>query len=257
MVCGYFHCSSTGYYKRRFRFFYKHRLPIRTRNTRIPEQQEKSFKPGHTLTGFLFNSVRGTDTICAGQVPNMLTASQPKGGDGTYVYTWEQSTDSVSWTVATGTNTLRTLQPPALTQTTLYRRVVTSNFIFDTSRVIQVYVYPAINSNSITGTDTICFNKQAKNITGTLPTGGNGTYQYLWQYSTDQAAWNSDGTTNPHDPGILQQSRYYRRIVTSAIYCSHTSNTVRITVLPSITNNAFATLDTVICENQRRVSWTP
>jgi gliding motility-associated-like protein len=202
------------------------------------------------LTGFLFNSVRGTDTICAGQVPNTLTASQPKGGDGTYVYTWEQSTDSVSWTGAAGAKTLRTLQPPALTQTTWYRRVVTSNFIFDTSRVIQVYVYTAINGNSITGTDTICFNKHAKSISGTLPTGGNGTFQYLWQYSTDQAAWNSDGTTNPHDPGILQQSRYYRRIVTSAVYCSHTSNTVRITVLPSITNNAFATPDTVICESQ-------
>jgi gliding motility-associated-like protein len=202
------------------------------------------------LTGFLFNSVRGTDTICAGQIPNQLTASQPKGGDGTYAYVWEQSTDNINWANATGTQSLRTLQPPALTQTTWYRRVVSSDLVFDTSRVIQVYVYPAIGNNIIAGTDTICYNSQAKGLSGTTPTGGNGTYQYLWQYSADQSTWSNDGITSSHNPGILQQSRYYRRIVNSTAYCSHTSNTVKITVLPLITNNIFSTPDTVICENQ-------
>ena len=31
------------------------------------------------LTGFLFNSIRGLDTICAGQVPNKIKGSHPKG----------------------------------------------------------------------------------------------------------------------------------------------------------------------------------
>jgi gliding motility-associated-like protein len=202
------------------------------------------------LTGFLFNSVRGTDTICAGQIPNLLTASQPKGGDGTYIYSWEQSIDNINWATASGTKAMRSLQPPALTQTTYYRRVVTSNFVFDTSRVIQVYVYPVIGNNTITGNDSICYNTHAKSITGTTPAGGNGIYSYLWQYSTDQSAWSNGGTTNPHDPGILQQSRYYRRVVNSTPYCSNTSNTIRIAVLPSITNNTFSTPDTVICEAQ-------
>ena len=203
------------------------------------------------LTGFLFNSIRGTDTVCAGQIPHVITASQPKGGDNTYIYTWEQSANNINWDDAAGTTIeLKRLQPPALTQTTFYRRVVTSDGIFDTSRVIKVYVYPAITGNSITGTDTICYNTHAKNITGTAPAGGNGVYQYLWQYSTDQATWITGGTTNPHDPGVLQQSRYYRRVVTSTKYCSGTSNPVRVTVLPLITRNAFETGDTVICENQ-------
>jgi gliding motility-associated-like protein len=202
------------------------------------------------LTGFLFNSVRGTDTICAGQFPNQLTASQPKGGNGIYTYVWEQSADSINWANATGTQSLRALQPPSLTQTTWYRRVVSSDLVFDTSRVIKIYVYPAIGNNVITGTDTLCFNSPAKNLSGTTPIGGNGTYQYLWQYSTDQSVWNNEGTTSSHNPGILQQSRYYRRNVNSTAYCTHTSNTVKITVLPLIGNNIFSTPDTVICENQ-------
>lgn len=207
------------------------------------------------LTGFLFNSIRGTDTVCAGLTPNMLTASQPKGGDGTYVYYWEQSTNQVSWSSATGTNvTLRTFQPPALNQTTFYRRVVTSNFIFDTSRVIEIFVYPAITNNTISGIDTICYNSSAKLITGNQPAGGNGSsYLYQWQGRDNQSPWSNIGaalaTNTPLDPGKLTRSMYYRRLVSSTPYCNDTSNTDMITVLPLITNNAFITSDTNICVN--------
>ena len=79
------------------------------------------------LTGFLFNSIRGVDTLCAGQIPNQLTGSQPKGGNGIYDFQWEQSTDMVNWIPALGTAALRTLTPPALSQTTWYRRIVSSD----------------------------------------------------------------------------------------------------------------------------------
>ncbi len=201
------------------------------------------------LTGFLFNSIRGIDTLCAGQIPGPIKGSQPKGGDGMYAYKWEQSTDMVNWVTALGTSDLRNLQPPALSQTTWYRRIVDSDIISDTSRTLEVYVYPAIANNTISGTDTICFNIEAKPLTGTNPSGGNSVYQYQWQYSTNQTTWNAGGTSSSYSPGTLQQSRYFRRIVNSTAYCTNTSNTVKITVLPSITSNGFVTPDTVICEN--------
>ena len=89
----------------------------------------------------------------------------------------------------------------------------------------------------------------AKTLTGTNPAGGNSIYQYQWQYSTDQAAWNNGGALDTYSPGPLQQSQYFRRQVTSTAYCTHTSNSVKITVLASITNNSFATADTVICKD--------
>lgn len=206
------------------------------------------------LTGFLFNSVHGKDTICAGQTPNLLTASQPKGGDGTYIFLWEKSTDNANWTDASGTQ-LRTFQPPALNQTTWYRRIVTSNGVFDTSRVIQVFVYPVISNNTIYGIDTICYNNHAKLITAAQPTGGNNaSYIYQWQSRDSESIWSNMGATRtsntPLDPGVLTKTMYYRRLVSSTAYCADTSNTDKITVLPSILNNGFATSDTSICLNQ-------
>ena len=141
------------------------------------------------LTGFLFNSLRGVDTICAGQVPNKITGSHPKGGDGNYTWIWQKSLDSLSWTTIAGTYR-DSIRPPALTQTTLYRRIVQSvdkndSLISDTSRTLKIYVYPAITNNIISGTDTICYDLAAKTLTGTNPAGGNHIYQYQWQYSTD------------------------------------------------------------------------
>lgn len=209
------------------------------------------------LTGFLFNSIRGTDTICAGQTPSIITATQPKGGIGVYTYQWEQSTNQVTWVNATGTASLRSFQPPALGQTLWYRRIVFSDIVADTSRAVQIFVYPAVTNNTVTGTDTICFDLLANPLTGTNPTGGNGTYQYQWQYSNDQSSWTNGPASATYAPGKLQQSRWFRRVATSTAYCSHTSNSVKVTVLPSITGNGFPVADTVICENQKPANLLP
>jgi len=209
------------------------------------------------LTGFLFNSIRGTDTICEAQFPDRLTGSQPKGGNGIYDFEWQQSIDNVTWSAAIGDNDLRFLQPVALNQTTYYRRIVTSEnpvtvaSINDTSRVVKIFVYPAIANNSILGTDTVCYNIDGKPVTGIVTplTGGDNIYSYQWQQSTDKTTWNSIGTQASFDPGALTMSTDFRRIVNSTAYCSDTSEFVAITVLPSITRNDFNIADTSICEN--------
>lgn len=206
------------------------------------------------LNGFLFNSVRGVDTLCAGQVPGLLTASQPKGGNGSYTYVWQDSTASGSWENVTGgtDNTLRTYQPGELSQTTWFRRVVTSDTITDISRPLEVFVYPAIANNILQGTDTICYNVDAGPLSGipTPLTGGNNNYSYVWQDSTAVSGWTDIGTNAGYDPGKLIASAYYRRIVKSTAYCSDISDTVFIRVLPSITGNSFAiAADTAICYN--------
>ena len=203
------------------------------------------------LTGFLFNSIKGTDTVCAGLAPGALTASQPKGGDGTYSHTWQQSTNNINWLDVAGLPPLRTYQPGALNQTTWFRRIVSSAGIIDTSRAIKIFVYPAIANNTITGTDTICYNSNAQPIHGVLPTGGNNTFTYIWQDSEDQAIWTVVDSAITFDPDLLTASTYYRRIVNSTKYCTNTSNTVMIKVLPSISRNMFNTnkADTAICMN--------
>jgi gliding motility-associated-like protein len=205
------------------------------------------------LNGFLFNTIRGNDTICSGQIPGQLTGSNPKGGNGSYTYEWQQSNNNMVWNaILTGNNTDKDYQPVMLTQTTYFRRLVSSAGIVDTSRSVMVLVYPLISNNSITGTDTLCFAATAKPITGTLPTGGNGSYNYQWQERKPFTSWVNKGavsvTNSPLNPGSLTETYLYRRMVTSS-FCSHISNEVTLTVIPSVTNNTFYTEDTVICQS--------
>ncbi|HJX70483.1 MAG TPA: hypothetical protein VJ346_00980, partial [Bacteroidales bacterium] len=210
------------------------------------------------LNGFLFNVIRGKDTICAGQQPTTITGSNPKGGEGIYTFKWEQSTDKVLWTPAVGTGVdQRDFIPAPLYATTHFRRIVNAPGTIpqaDTvSKAIEIFVYPAISDNNIYGTDTICYNDSPLPITGDQPEGGDGTnYQYQWQTSLNTISWNNTesllSSNQPLSPGPSTATRYYRRYVTSTEYCSDYSDTVKVTVLPSITNNEFVTPDTVICE---------
>ncbi|MBN1414948.1 MAG: gliding motility-associated C-terminal domain-containing protein [Bacteroidales bacterium] len=206
------------------------------------------------LNGFLFNVIHGIDTICAGQTPGMLTGSNPKGGDGNYTFAWRQSLNGSVWEPAAGINNGKNYQPPALTQSTFYQRVVTSEGIIDYSLPRRIHVYNAIGGNTITGTDTICYDVDAKPLTGTTPptlTGGDSSYTYQWHYSTNGTDWNNietGGTSHNYDPGRLTTDRYYRRYVESHSVCTSISNVVTITVLDTISSNRFYSGDTTICQ---------
>ena len=210
------------------------------------------------LNGFLFNVIRGKDTICAGQPPKTIIGSNPKGGDGNYTYKWEQSPDDVLWTPAIGTGAdQRDFTPVPLFSTTYFRRIVNAGGAkpqADTvSKSVEVFVYPAISNNNIYGTDTICYNLSPLPITGDNPTGGDGTnYIYQWQSSINLTVWNDESQFISNQPlvqGPLTTSTYYRRYITSTDYCTSYSDTVTVTVLPSIGTNTFIPLiDTVICE---------
>ena len=73
------------------------------------------------------NTITASQTICAGRKPNQLLGSSPTGGNNSFTYEWEQSTDGINWTVANGTKDGINYAPNTLTQTTQYRRNVKSN----------------------------------------------------------------------------------------------------------------------------------
>jgi gliding motility-associated-like protein len=207
------------------------------------------------LNGFLFNNIYGVDTICSGQVPDMIVGSQPKGGSGSYEYNWIQSTDKQTWDSAIGTSNLLVLSPDTLDTTTYFRRVVRSTHpiykteFTDSGKIIEIFVYPSIKNNELYVTDTICYNVVPQQITGGTVTGGEGTYQYNWQKSTNLTDWFTVSADSAFTEGALTNTAYYKRIVSSAQVCVDTSETDTITVLPTIKNNVFITNDTTICEN--------
>src|SRR5207249_177763 len=135
---------------------------------------------------------------------------------------------------ASGTNNTIGYTPGALTQTTWYRRTVTSGGCTNTSTSIQITVNPVIANNTVTATQTICSGATHAALTGSTPTGGNGTYTYLWESSTDNITFApATGTNNSigYTPGALTQTTWYRRTVTSGP-CTNTTAAIQITVNP-------------------------
>jgi gliding motility-associated-like protein len=79
-------------------------------------------------------------------------------------------------------------------------------------------------------------------ITGSLPTGGTGTYSYQWQSSPDGVTFVNitTATAKDYDPAIIAATTYYRRLVTSGTCAtSLISNVVKISIQTSLTNNVI------------------
>ncbi len=203
------------------------------------------------LTGFLFNSISANHAVCSGDAPNLISGSNPRGGDGNFTYSWEFKTNSTDWSTIPGASS-RDLQPDPLTDTTYYRRIVESAGIIDISAPIKVVVHEWIIGNQIFPDDTItCIGNEADTITGTtVQIGGDGSYSYFWQSSFDQNNWNAIDLLNDTVclPGIVVDTTFIRRVVNSGA-CYDTSRNVEIIGLPQIDKNTLDG-DQEICYGQ-------
>jgi hypothetical protein len=209
------------------------------------------------LRGFLFNSVPTEFTVCSDQVPQTITASQPRGGDGVYSYLWvDSSATQNQWLPAPGTNNQQSynFEGRILDDTTYFRRIVTSGLLPpDTSFRIVVNVHQAINNNIVASEDSVCEGNQPEPFVAVgSPTGalGPGTYEFRWISSTNQNNWQSaPGVIS--QPGYqapdLDETTYFARIARSGV-CADTSASLRVTVFPSLTGNDISPFDTV-CRN--------
>lgn len=161
-------------------------------------------------------------SFCGPGDPGVIAATTPGGGVGVYTYQWQSSIDGTTFTDISGAISA-TYDPPALNATTFYRRVVSSMCSTAlASNVISIQVQPVLANNNITppAVTSFCGPGNPAIITASTPTGGNGTYVYQWQSSTDNTTFaNLSGATNAtYDPPLLSATTYYRRTVTSG-YC--------------------------------------
>ncbi len=80
--------------------------------------------------------------ICNGTDPGTISGTMPSGGDGNYTYLWESSTSGPSsgFVPATGSNTFQNYSPGILTQTSWFKRTVTSSNCSTESPVLLIQV---------------------------------------------------------------------------------------------------------------------
>lgn len=196
------------------------------------------------------------DTICQGQVPVTIMGSEPvKGyGPGTYTYLWEKSVDENTWTPVSGAVN-KDYTPGALSETTYFRRIVSSVDCEDISTVLKINVLRPIGSNVFQQSSPVytCYNTAPELIVGSVPTGGDKNYTYQWESRTASTAWVGVQGANEKDyqPGALSEVTYLRRRVFSGEddCCEDVSAelTIAIHELPTA---SLAVYDTTICSAQ-------
>jgi|WetSurMetagenome_2_1015567.scaffolds.fasta_scaffold00971_7 hypothetical protein len=233
-------------------YIYRRVVYSGSNNVCISTSNARAFKDYPVISN---NKVTAIAAVCSGSLPPTVTGSTISGspalagGNGIYTYSWQDSSKAHNWTIiagATGTD----YQPPVLTDTTSYRRIVNSATCVDVSKSARIIVHKPVLNNIITllaggSAQTICNGQPQSPMLGTIPTGGTniaGDYAYLWQYSSDDKTYTSistGGTNQNYAPSAPAATIYYRRNATSGV-CTVSSLPILITVLPVISNNTLS-----------------
>jgi gliding motility-associated-like protein len=204
----------------------------------------------------LNNLVAGNDTICYGAIPATVADQPPDvtGGDRqNYAYWWEERSDETGWEVLAGESG-KDLSPPALFDTTWFRRVVSSGKCIHYSDSVEIIVQALIGNNLITnGTqDETCYDSVLSLVGTNELTGGNReTYQFLWEKSTDDMNWSvveGDSTAVSHTTNILFAPMFYRRITLSGA-CTDTTPSTHVLINPRPSGSLYTTILDPACYN--------
>ncbi|WP_266204796.1 gliding motility-associated C-terminal domain-containing protein [Pontibacter kalidii] len=210
-----------------------------------------------TVNPKLLNIITGSQEVCQGGTPTLLSSLTPTtGGEaGKYTYTWEYKLEGdANFMPAPGQNNRAdgSYQPQSLSRTALFRRKVISGGCTSFSEPVKVTVNPAIENYNIKASQSIYAGTKPAVLTGlnTAPIkGGNGKYTYRWEFSTDEVNFDpAEGNNQSADytfPRGLYKDTWYRRVVLSG-GCEVTSNLVKITVIGEIANNVIKS-DQTIC----------
>jgi hypothetical protein len=88
------------------------------------------------------NETAGSQLICSGNIPNIISGSAPMGGDGKYTYQWETSTtpEAAGFIRAAGNNAQSYYAPGKLNTSTWFRRKVFSGGCENVSAPTQIMV---------------------------------------------------------------------------------------------------------------------
>lgn len=195
-------------------------------------------------------SIGNAQTVCYNGNPSTITStSSATGGSGAVSYQWQHRSVGGSWSNISGARST-TYNPPSLTSTKEYRRRVQSCGLTKYTNVIRITVRSSLNAGSIGNAQTVCYNGNPSTLSNTSsPSGGNGSYSYLWQSRSPGGSWStvSGATGSTYNPPVLTSTKEYRRRVQS---CGQTkySNVVTVTVRSSLNGGSISNAQTV-CYN--------
>lgn len=179
-------------------------------------------------------------TVCFGDIPQVLTSTPSSGGNGIFSYQWQQEV-SGKW-INVGTNSL-SYQPSTLTATTTFRVIsrdmgtTSCGSVYSNEMVITVK--DPILGGEISADQKIVTGAKPAPFASVTPGSGSGTITYSWESSIDNGVtWTTIGSEKnaTYASAALTQPTWFRRITTStvnSISCSATSNIVKVNLWPT------------------------
>ncbi|WP_089321221.1 immunoglobulin domain-containing protein [Pontibacter ummariensis] len=118
---------------------------------------------------------------------------------------------------------------------------------------VKPYRKSNLENNTIKADQTVCPGETPGGLTGSLPTGGSGSYYYTWEVSTtneDKSFTLAPGNSHEqnYSPPVPIQTTWFRRKVHSGLNDELISTAVKITVREAVENNTIYSPQT-ICAN--------
>ena len=201
------------------------------------------------------NTIAGDQTLCSGYTPDQLPGSSPTGGNDSYSFVWETSSNGINFTTAPGIFNEQNYAPGALTDNTWFNRLVNSGGCSSTSASIYIEIIPSPVAFAVTGSATICSGTSSY-ITLSGSQLGN-TYQLI------NTADNSnvgdvvvgDGgqiylsTGSLTSPGVLNVNLAVQ--ATNSDLCTALmTGTATITVVPEVIDNSISASSPAACPGE-------
>ncbi|MBY0245324.1 MAG: PKD domain-containing protein [Sphingobacteriaceae bacterium] len=125
--------------------------------------------------GPVVNTISAPTASC---VPNIITGNSASGGSGSYVYSWESSTDGgTTWSTIVGASGKDYL-PPTIAVTTQYRRIVVSG---ECARTVSFPVSqnPTVTTPNAGEDEIICIDGTAFKLKANQPVTGVGKWTQI------------------------------------------------------------------------------
>jgi len=205
------------------------------------------------LSSVLISSLGNVNsqTLCSGTLSGTIS-SLLTGGAGSLVYSWEKKIGLGSWTTIGG-NTVQLVDNSVLTDNTDYRLTVSNNAqgcSSMSSNIISFSTYSVLVAPNVMSSQMICYDSSPLDLMRAGASGGDGSYSYEWQMSSDNANWISitASSNTAYSPGALTSDTYYRSHVTDG--CGNAnSNSILIDVYDAIDAGTLAAIDLQLCYN--------
>jgi len=204
------------------------------------------------LTGI---NISAGQTICYNTAPTKLIGETPAGGSGTFSYVWQKSTTSATngFTDIVGATDVD-YQPTGLTQTTYFRRTVTSGSCKGISNIVTIKVTPLFSLQQLP--DLVICNNTAQNAVDFAADLNSPNISYKWINSETTIGLVASGdnaipsftATNTTKKPLIATITYKGTYTEDGTMCEAAARNFKITVLPTI-NITSNLSDITFCAN--------